>query len=61
MEVHSSDKNQISGETESPTTSEKVAEISSEEIGIQGLGDMTPEAQQYILQLQSRLSLAKKV
>lgn len=61
MEIHSSDKNKRSGETESPTTSEKVPEISSEEIGIQGLGDMTPEAQQYILRLQSRLSLVKKV
>ncbi|XP_059652959.1 uncharacterized protein LOC132300048 [Cornus florida] len=32
----------------------------SENIGIQGLGEITPEAQQYILKLQSHLSSVKK-
>lgn len=33
----------------------------SENIGVEGLGEITPAAQQYILNLQSRLSSVKKV
>ncbi|XP_009339511.2 uncharacterized protein LOC103931716 [Pyrus x bretschneideri] len=38
----------------------EVAEDSLENIDIQGLGEVSPEAQQYILQLQAHLSSAKK-
>lgn len=39
----------------------EVTEDSLENIDIQGLGEVSPEAQQYILQLQAHLSSAKKV
>ncbi|GLU09137.1 hypothetical protein SLE2022_260110 [Rubroshorea leprosula] len=39
---------------------ENITEDSSEDINVQGLGEMSPEAQRYILHLQSRLSLVKK-
>jgi hypothetical protein len=51
----------LSGEHESPSKSEKFTEDSSENIDIQGLGEMSPEAQQYILHLQSHISSVKKV
>ncbi|KAL5855403.1 hypothetical protein ACOSQ3_005244 [Xanthoceras sorbifolium] len=39
---------------------EKTIDDPSEDIGIQGLGEMSPEVQNYILHLQSRLSFVKK-
>ncbi|GKV43217.1 hypothetical protein SLEP1_g50534 [Rubroshorea leprosula] len=39
---------------------ENITEDPSEDINVQGLGEMSPEAQRYILHLQSRLSLVKK-
>ncbi|XP_020532426.1 uncharacterized protein LOC105650737 isoform X2 [Jatropha curcas] len=39
---------------------EKATEDLCDNIGIQGLGEVSPEAQQYILDLQSRLSSVKK-
>jgi hypothetical protein len=51
----------LSGEHESPSKFEKFTEDSSENIDIQGLGEMSPEAQQYILHLQSHISSVKKV
>lgn len=40
--------------------SANITEESYEEINVQGLGEMSPEAQRFILHLQSRLALAKK-
>ncbi|CAL5345276.1 unnamed protein product [Camellia sinensis] len=40
--------------------SEKISDKASESIGVEGLGEITPEAQQYILNLHSRLSFVKK-
>ncbi|XP_028118483.1 uncharacterized protein LOC114316028 isoform X1 [Camellia sinensis] len=40
--------------------SEKISDKASESIGVEGLGKITPEAQQYILNLHSRLSSVKK-
>ncbi|GMP38480.1 hypothetical protein CsSME_00009708 [Camellia sinensis var. sinensis] len=40
---------------------EKISDKASESIGVEGLGKITPEAQQYILNLHSRLSSVKKV
>ncbi|GMP38478.1 hypothetical protein CsSME_00009708 [Camellia sinensis var. sinensis] len=39
---------------------EKISDKASESIGVEGLGKITPEAQQYILNLHSRLSSVKK-
>ncbi|KAB1208471.1 hypothetical protein CJ030_MR7G022671 [Morella rubra] len=50
----------LSGEHEFSSQCEKCTDHSSENIDIQGLGEMSPEAQQYVLHLQSRLSSAKK-
>jgi len=38
----------------------KISDKASESIGVEGLGEITPEAQQYILNLHSRLSSVKK-
>jgi len=43
------------------TEFEKIAEDLSDDINIQGLGEISLEAQQYILHLQSHLSSVKKV
>ncbi|KAF8406238.1 hypothetical protein HHK36_008323 [Tetracentron sinense] len=52
---------EFSGKSELQSKSEKTEENPScENIGIQGLGEMTSETQQYILHLQSRLSSVKK-
>lgn len=51
----------LSGEHEFSSQCEKCTDHSSENIDIQSLGEMSPEAQQYVLHLQSRLSSAKKV
>lgn len=51
----------ISGIDELSSKSEKVAEDQFGNIGIEGLGELTPEVQQYIQSLQSRLSSVKKV
>uniref|UniRef100_A0A2P2JA14 Uncharacterized protein MANES_S075500 n=1 Tax=Rhizophora mucronata TaxID=61149 RepID=A0A2P2JA14_RHIMU len=40
--------------------SNKMTDNPSDSIAVQGLGEMTPEAQQYILHLQSQLSSVKK-
>ncbi|XP_057493100.1 uncharacterized protein LOC130778597 [Actinidia eriantha] len=40
--------------------SENISDKTSESISVEGLGEITPEAQQYILNLQSRLSSIKK-
>lgn len=52
---------EFSGEHESPSKFEKFTEDLSENIDIQGLGEISPEAQQYILHLQSHISSVKKV
>ncbi|GFY89539.1 hypothetical protein Acr_06g0014790 [Actinidia rufa] len=39
---------------------ENISDKTSESISVEGLGEITPEAQQYILNLQSRLSSIKK-
>lgn len=52
--IKTSEMNELSSK------SENVAEDQPEKIGIEGLGELTPEAQQYILRLQSRLSSVKK-
>ena len=41
--------------------SENISDKTSESIAVEGLGEITPEAQQYILNLHSRLSSIKKV
>ncbi|KAL6964072.1 hypothetical protein U1Q18_035127 [Sarracenia purpurea var. burkii] len=40
--------------------SDNLSDSTSENIGVEGLGEITPEALQYILNLQSRLSSVKK-
>ena len=50
-----------SGKHELSSKSEENTENLSEGLGIQGLGEMTVEAQQYILHLQTQLSSVKKV
>uniref|UniRef100_A0A5B6ZG69 MAR-binding filament-like protein 1 n=1 Tax=Davidia involucrata TaxID=16924 RepID=A0A5B6ZG69_DAVIN len=40
--------------------SQNIGEVASENIGIQGLGEITAKAQQYILNLRSRLSSVEK-
>ena len=50
-----------SGKHELSFKSEENIENPSEGLGIQGLGEMTAEAQQYILHLQTQLSSVKKV
>lgn len=49
-----------SGKHELSSKSEENTENPSEGLGIQGLGEMTAEAQQYILHLQTQLSSVKK-
>lgn len=49
-----------SGKHELSSKSEENTENPSEGLGIQGLGEMTAEAQQYILHLQTQLSFVKK-
>ena len=51
----------LSGEHESPSKFETFTEDLSENIDIQGLGEISPEAQQYILHLQSHISSVEKV
>ncbi|XP_059447325.1 uncharacterized protein LOC132178789 isoform X1 [Corylus avellana] len=51
---------ELSGEHESPSKFEKFTEDLLENIDIQGLGEISPEAQQYILHLQSHISSVKK-
>ena len=41
--------------------SEKISDKASESIGVEGLGEITPEAQQYILNLHSRMSSVTKI
>ncbi|KAA8545803.1 hypothetical protein F0562_020746 [Nyssa sinensis] len=50
----------ITSEENELPKSENGGETTSDNIGIQGLGEITPKAQQYILNLQSRLSSVKK-
>ncbi|KAK6946032.1 Protein of unknown function DUF760 [Dillenia turbinata] len=50
----------VSGDSDSSSETEKKMENMARNVGSQGLGKLTPEAQQYILQLQSRLSDVKK-
>lgn len=50
-----------SGKHELLFKSEEIIENPSEDLGIQDLGEMTDEAQQYILHLKSQLSSVKKV
>lgn len=52
-------RNKLSGEHELPE-SESTVDSSSETFGVQDLGDITPEAQQYIFDLKSRLSSVRK-
>lgn len=60
--LHSSDKiDEQSGKNDFSSKLEKTIDDPSEDIGIKGLGEMSPEVQQYIHHLQSRLSSAKKV
>lgn len=40
---------------------ERSEDLSKEKMGVQGLGELTPEAQEYILKLQSRLESANNV
>ena len=51
----------LSGEHELSSKFEKFTEDLSENFDIQDLGEMSPEAEHYILHLQSRLSSIKKV
>ncbi|XP_043712528.1 uncharacterized protein LOC122661250 [Telopea speciosissima] len=52
---------EFSGENDLLRKSERFEDdLSHEGLGIQGLGEMTPEARQYILHLQSRFSSVKK-
>ncbi|GAB4852840.1 hypothetical protein Ancab_017036 [Ancistrocladus abbreviatus] len=53
-------KIQIHSESEDSSRTEEISEGSSEELHIQGLGKMTPEAESYILHLKSTLSSIKK-
>ncbi|KAL6346993.1 hypothetical protein AAG906_012244 [Vitis piasezkii] len=53
-DVNKSSKHELSSKSEENT------ENPSEGLGIQGLGEMTAEAQQYILHLQTQLSSVKK-
>ncbi|KAG2704651.1 hypothetical protein I3760_05G014000 [Carya illinoinensis] len=50
----------LSGEYKLPSKFDKLTGDSSENVGIQHLNEMSPEAQQYILHLQSRLSSVRK-
>lgn len=56
--LESAKTNQCSGEN---AKFEKVTEDPFDNIGIQGLGEMSPEAEKYIFHLQARLSSVKKV
>lgn len=58
MQDMSLDSEQIFGNYDK-RSEENIKQL-SQSIGIQGLGELTPEARQYILKLQSRLSSAKK-
>ena len=60
MLLDSADIN-ISSKHELSFKSVENIEDPSEALGIQGLGEMTAEAQQYILHLQSQLSSVRKV
>lgn len=51
----------LSGDHELSSKFEEVTEDSSENVDIQGLGEISPEAQQYILHLKSSISSAKRV
>ncbi|KAJ9705174.1 hypothetical protein PVL29_003300 [Vitis rotundifolia] len=59
MLLDSADVNK-SGKHELSSKSEENTENPSEGLGIQGLGEMTAEAQQYFLHLQTQLSSVKK-
>ncbi|KAG7977111.1 hypothetical protein I3843_05G013800 [Carya illinoinensis] len=50
----------LSGEYKLPSKFDKLTGDSSENVDIQHLNEMSPEAQQYILHLQSRLSSVRK-
>ncbi|XP_002518642.2 uncharacterized protein LOC8280975 [Ricinus communis] len=56
-EVDNAKTNQCNGKN---VKFERITEDPSDNIGIEGLGDMSLEAQQFILHLQSRLSSVKK-
>lgn len=51
----------LQGDDLSAKSREIVEEPHFNELDIQGLGEMTPKIQQYIIHLQSRLSSVKKV
>lgn len=51
----------LSGDHELSSKFENFTDESSENVDIQGLGEISPEAQQYILHLQSSISSAKRV
>ena len=51
----------LSGKNESSCRSDKTLVEPSEDFEIQDVGDMSPEAQEYVRKLQSRLLSVKKV
>ncbi|KDO47933.1 hypothetical protein CISIN_1g014957mg [Citrus sinensis] len=51
---------EFSGKNELSSEFQQNVDDLNEDIGVEGLGEMTPEVQQYILNLQSRLSSIKK-
>lgn len=52
---------EFSGKNELSSEFQQNVDDLNGDIGVEGLGEMTPEVQQYILNLQSRLSSIKKV
>ncbi|KAJ4837460.1 hypothetical protein Tsubulata_013170 [Turnera subulata] len=57
INLDNENRNQCPEENVNP---DENSEISSDTVGIKGLGEISPEAKQYILHLQSRLSSVKK-